>query len=152
MIDLDYQLAEGDHDLMWSAVNRELRAALKDGRLDPVKFFDFIMQHAGVTSVDLIAEYYDVLHDNDEDMPSNDDWHRAYAQEPTESHPLRIGARVILAVDGLRGKFAGHVGIVDSYTSYRHIYNIRVPGCVVPGEDEEYVGPYNREQFEVIDE
>lgn len=66
---------------------------------------------------------------------------REILSEPT------VGDQVELRVDGLRGKFAGYVGVVESHGPYRGQYMIRVPGKRAPGEEEEYVGPYSRDQF-----
>lgn len=62
-----------------------------------------------------------------------------------------VGDEVILLVDGFRGKFKGERAIVAS-KSGKNNYGIRVPGKVAPGETEEYVGPYFRNQFRLLRE
>lgn len=58
------------------------------------------------------------------------------------------GDEVILLVDGARGQFKGERGIVTSFDG--RIAGIRVPGKKAPGEDQEYCGPYGREQFRIV--
>lgn len=62
-----------------------------------------------------------------------------------------VGDEVILLVDGFRGKFKGEKGVV-SCRSGKNDFAIRVPGKIAPGEKEEYVGPYFRNQFRLLRE
>ncbi len=62
-----------------------------------------------------------------------------------------VGDEVILLVDGFRGKFKGEKGVIQSHDG-GNSYGIRVPGKIAPGEKEEYVGPYFRNQFRLIHE
>lgn len=61
---------------------------------------------------------------------------------------VMVGDDVELLVDGFRGKFKGEIGVVTGFDG--RIAGIRVPGKVVPGETEEYCGPYSRDQFKVV--
>ena len=58
------------------------------------------------------------------------------------------GDLVELLVDGHRGKFKGEIGVVQCFDGRQA--GIRVPGKIAPGEIEEYVSPYGREQFKVV--
>jgi hypothetical protein len=62
--------------------------------------------------------------------------------------PLAVNDRVILLVDGYRGMFKGRVGVVVHRAG--RSYSVRVPGEIAPGEKEEYVGPYMRDQLRLL--
>jgi predicted RNA binding protein YcfA (HicA-like mRNA interferase family) len=58
------------------------------------------------------------------------------------------GDEVELLVDGFRGKFRGETGIVTNARG-DHV-GIRIPGKRVPGETEDYCGPYTRSQVRFL--